>query len=156
MRELTSRHGKPWAPAEDDFLRLHYGPQSAEPLPRRRIALALGRTVDAVQNQAHHLNLTRHYAKSGGLTARQRQVLRLIVSHLLEVGRPPTFRWLMERLDIGSPNGMMCHFEALAKKGYIEVDHFEAHGVRLVGAKLTLAYHDDEQGRRLREALEGT
>jgi hypothetical protein len=154
MRE--QRHGRPWTPAEDDFLRAHYGPQSAEPMRRRGIALALGRTVDAVQNRAHDLKLTRPYATRGDLTVRQRQVLRLIVSHLLEVGRPPTFRWLMDKLDIGSPNGMVCHFEALAKKGFIEVDHFEAHGVRLVGAKLALDFDDSEAGRRLEAALGGT
>jgi hypothetical protein len=157
MRELTSR--RRWRADEDEVLRKHYGPRSPHPRPPQRLAAELGRTVLATQRRAQALGLAMRRVTGpmrGDLTHRQWQMLRLIASHLLEFGRPPTIRWLGEAMGIRSPNGVVSILTPLERKGYVHLDHFEWGGIRLAGCKLTLSYDDDESGRRLAEALGDT
>jgi repressor LexA len=56
------------------------------------------------------------------LTARQLEVYRAILAHFAETGGAPSLRELCEAMGISSPNGIMCHFTALTKKGWIEYD----------------------------------
>lgn len=92
-------------------------------------------------------------AMKDGLTAAQREVLLLIVRRIVENGRPPTFRWLMEQTGILSPNGMRWHLDALTRKGVIERDFTRPCGVRLVGCTLRLDCDDSPAGLRLRRLL---
>lgn len=86
-------------------------------------------------------------------TDTQRRVLRFIRDHIDETGCPPTIREVGMRFFIQSPNGVMCHLNALEKKGYITMRHTKARSIRLVGCRHVLAYTDDEAGRRLHEML---
>lgn len=54
------------------------------------------------------------------LTDRQQEVLDFIRSFVATHGYPPTRREIGEGLAIRSPNGVMCHLEALRKKGAID------------------------------------
>lgn len=53
------------------------------------------------------------------LTDRQREVYRCILECFAVTGTAPTIRDLCIDLDISSPNGVVCHLEALAAKGWI-------------------------------------
>ncbi len=71
------------------------------------------------------------------LTDKQRKVYDFIKTHIEDNGWPPTVRETMKHMGIKSPNGVVCHFKALEKKGVIEFG--EAHMsrcVRLVGYRL--------------------
>lgn len=65
------------------------------------------------------------------LTDRQRQVYEAIVRHFSEHGGAPTVRELMPVVGTDSPNGVVCHLKALAKKGWIRKNYFEARNIRL-------------------------
>lgn len=53
------------------------------------------------------------------LTERQQQVLDTFI-HLQSIyGMPPTIRRMQEWLGVSSPNGVMCHFLALERKGFL-------------------------------------
>jgi repressor LexA len=53
------------------------------------------------------------------LTDRQREVFLFIVDYKTEHGFSPTVRDTMERFGFTSPQGVVCHFKALEKKGLI-------------------------------------
>ena len=53
------------------------------------------------------------------LTPRQRQIYEILIASVCASGRQPTYRELMDRLGIKSPNGIACHFRALEAKGLI-------------------------------------
>ena len=53
------------------------------------------------------------------LTARQREILDYIVGYQGENGFPPTVREIAKNFGINSPNGVMCHTQALIKKGFL-------------------------------------
>ncbi len=89
------------------------------------------------------------------LTPRQLFILRFIGDFIQRRGRPPEIREIGDVISVESPNGVMCHLNALAKKGYIRREEMTARGITLVGARLELAYDDSEDGRRLRLALTG-
>ena len=55
-----------------------------------------------------------------GLTARQRETLEAIISHINIEGYPPTLRELGEATDIFSTNAVNDHLVALEKKGFID------------------------------------
>lgn len=42
-----------------------------------------------------------------------------MLEYIKSLRLPPTIRELMERFDIHSPNGVVCHLWALRHKGYI-------------------------------------
>jgi len=54
------------------------------------------------------------------LTPHQQRVLDTIRAYWQRECRPPSIRDLCIALDIASPNGVVCHLLALAKKGAIE------------------------------------
>jgi repressor LexA len=53
------------------------------------------------------------------LTARQYEVYRFVRRFILDHDRPPTIRQIGEAFGIGSPNGVMCHLQALQRKWYL-------------------------------------
>jgi repressor LexA len=53
------------------------------------------------------------------LTCRQQAMLTAIKRYIKKHKWAPTVRELGELMDIGSPNGVLCHLLALEKKGYI-------------------------------------
>ena len=53
------------------------------------------------------------------LTDRQWEVVNALVELTCRLGMPPTVRELAAALDISSPNGMMCHINALVDKGFL-------------------------------------
>jgi len=65
------------------------------------------------------------------LTARQARVLEIIRSETEARGFPPSIREIAERMGIKSPNGVKCHLDALAAKGYIDTDPGVSRGIRL-------------------------
>lgn len=93
----------------------------------------------------------------GDLTDRQRDILRWIAAEVLGKGRFPPLRDIGRRFGIASLNGVSCHLDSLAAKGYLvrNARAFSPCAWCLAGARLRLGYDDTEQGRRLREALEG-
>ena len=53
------------------------------------------------------------------LTATQRAVWEFVAGRLADSGRAPTLREIGVAFDIKSPNGVMCHVNALASKGWL-------------------------------------
>ena len=53
------------------------------------------------------------------LTQRQQEVYSFITRKIRERGYGPTVREIGSAFDIKSPNGVMCHLQALVKKGLI-------------------------------------
>lgn len=56
------------------------------------------------------------------LTERQNQIMEVIIENVGRHHCLPTLRKIGEILDIRSPNGVMCHITALAKKGFLKFD----------------------------------
>lgn len=52
------------------------------------------------------------------LTKRQLEVYDFIVQEIRK-GLPPSVREIMEQFGFRSPNGTMCHLDAIEEKGYI-------------------------------------
>lgn len=67
------------------------------------------------------------------LTTRQQAVLSFIRNHIEQRGVAPTVREIADAFGIGSTNGVMCHLNALEKKGYIERGQGTARHIRIVG-----------------------
>jgi repressor LexA len=72
------------------------------------------------------------------LTERQREVLRAIADLYLAGGRMPSYREVMARLGMGSPNGLFCHLTVLERKGYVRTNraargHVTARAFEVVG-----------------------
>lgn len=55
-----------------------------------------------------------------GLTDRQAQVLTTMVRHFESTSLWPTQREIMAALNIKSTNSIICHFELLERKGFVE------------------------------------
>jgi repressor LexA len=53
------------------------------------------------------------------LTPRQASILEHVVRHIEEFGRPPSVRETALHFGIRSPNGVICHFRALQRKGLV-------------------------------------
>lgn len=70
---------------------------------------------------------------SNALTARQREVLDLIVSLTRMHGYPPTIRELAKPLKVRSTNAVSDHLAALERKGAIVWARAKARGIRVVG-----------------------
>lgn len=66
------------------------------------------------------------------LTERQRMMLDAIIRHLREHDTYPSFREMMEAMEIGSTNAIGEHLNALAKKGYVERGFAEARSIRVL------------------------
>src|SRR5437879_12731575 len=70
-------------------------------------------------------------AASPLLTARQRQILDWIQSHLETTGRPPTRAEIAAGLGFSSPSSAEDHLRALEKKGALEIQAGAARGLKL-------------------------
>src|SRR5262249_14209250 len=66
------------------------------------------------------------------LTARQREIYEFIRAKIEGRGYGPTVREIGEAFEIASPNGVMCHLNALVKKGLITRDPRHARAIQLV------------------------
>ena len=64
------------------------------------------------------------------LTKRQQQMLNVIRSNSILCG--PTIRFLGDAMKIKSTNGVVCHLQALEKKGYIRRKKKLARGIEVV------------------------
>jgi repressor LexA len=64
------------------------------------------------------------------LTAKQAQVLDFIRQHSAFYG--PAIREIAAGLQIRSPNGVVCHLDALERKGYISRKRGVARGIEVV------------------------
>lgn len=73
--------------------------------------------------------MTRTYEE---LTKRQSEVLEFITQYLASKGFPPSFREIGEHFGFNSPNSVMCHVRALAKKGKIMRGENQARGITLL------------------------
>src|SRR2546421_5042846 len=67
------------------------------------------------------------------LTERQRQIYEFIRNKIETRGYGPTVREIGVAFDIQSPNGVMCHLNALVKKGLITREDRMARAIQLVG-----------------------
>jgi len=77
------------------------------------------------------------------LTERQREIYEFIREKIETRGYGPTVREIGTAFKIMSPNGVMCHLNALVKKGLITREDHQARAIRLVdhrppGAELPL------------------
>jgi repressor LexA len=66
------------------------------------------------------------------LTDKQRQVYEFIREKIESRGYGPTVREIGEAFDIQSPNGVMCHLNALESKGFIIRSPNHARAIQLV------------------------
>jgi len=66
------------------------------------------------------------------LTARQRQILELIRSHIRESGFPPTRAEIAAAFGFRSANAAEDHLRALARRGAIELQPGSSRGIRLL------------------------
>src|SRR5437868_15417073 len=67
------------------------------------------------------------------LTERQREIYDFIRDKIESRGYGPTVREIGDAFEIKSPNGVMCHLNALVKKGLIERAEGKARAIQLVG-----------------------
>ncbi|MFL5245794.1 MAG: transcriptional repressor LexA [Gemmataceae bacterium] len=66
------------------------------------------------------------------LTDRQREIYEFIKTKIEGRGYGPTVREIGEAFGIQSPNGVMCHLNALVKKGLILRESHSARAIKLV------------------------
>jgi repressor LexA len=76
------------------------------------------------------------------LTVKQREIYEFIKEHIEKHGYPPTVRDIGKAFEIESPNGVMCHLNALVKKGAIVRKGQSARAIRLVDHKPSYAPAD--------------
>jgi len=72
-------------------------------------------------------------ANHNALTHRQREIYEFIRDKAETRGYPPTVREIGDAFEIKSPNGVMCHLNALVKKGLITREGKSARAIRLTG-----------------------
>jgi repressor LexA len=70
-------------------------------------------------------------ASQNALTKRQEEIYRFIKDKIEMRGYPPTVREIGEAFEIQSPNGVMCHLNALVKKGLITRKEQSARAIQL-------------------------
>ncbi len=71
-------------------------------------------------------------ANLGILTTRQREIYEFIRDQIETRNIPPTVRNIGDAFGIKSPNGVMCHLNALEKKQLITRDKRSARGIQLI------------------------
>jgi len=69
------------------------------------------------------------------LTERQQEVYDFIQDKIQERGYGPTVREIGLAFDIKSPNGVMCHLQALVKKGLIKREPNMSRAISVLGGK---------------------
>jgi repressor LexA len=67
------------------------------------------------------------------LTAKQQKIFEFIAKHIETMGYPPTIRDICRAFDIKSPNGVMCHLNALKAKGKINRNEKLSRGITIEG-----------------------
>jgi hypothetical protein len=65
------------------------------------------------------------------LTEKQQAVLDFIVRSVQEQGRSPTIREISRNFGMSTPHGVLCHLNALERKGFVQRDRLVARGIRL-------------------------
>ena len=65
------------------------------------------------------------------LTPRQSEIYLFLEQQVMK-GLPPTIREIGTEFGITSPNGVMCHLEAIEKKGFIRRDKHLSRAIELV------------------------
>jgi repressor LexA len=73
------------------------------------------------------------------LTSRQREIYEFIRDKIHSRGYPPTVREIGDAFGIKSPNGVMCHLNALVKKGLIDRAAQSARAIQLTDRGLSAA-----------------
>jgi repressor LexA len=71
-------------------------------------------------------------ANQNTLTSRQREIYEFIREKIEKRGYPPTVREIGDAFEIKSPNGVMCHLNALVKKGLIDRAKQSARAIQLI------------------------
>jgi SOS-response transcriptional repressor LexA len=66
------------------------------------------------------------------LSERQAAVLYFLQSYAKQNGYPPTVREIGQHFGIASPNGVVCHLQALERKGYIHRRRFRSRAISAV------------------------
>jgi len=74
-----------------------------------------------------------------GLTAKQREILNFIRSHINKFSAPPTIREIGAHFKISSTNGVRCHLTALENKGYIKRASYRSRGIEMAEKSQTPA-----------------
>jgi repressor LexA len=74
-------------------------------------------------------------ANPSSLTRRQKEIYEFIREKMEKRGYPPTVREIGVAFAIKSPNGVMCHLNALVKKGLIQREAQSARAIQLVDYK---------------------
>ncbi len=67
------------------------------------------------------------------LTDKQQKIFNFIAGHIENKGYPPTIRDICRAFDIVSPNGVMCHLNALKAKGKINRNEKLSRGITING-----------------------
>ena len=70
-------------------------------------------------------------ADQSTLTSRQNEIYEFIRLKIESRGYPPTVREIGDEFKIKSPNGVMCHLNALVKKGLIQRKNKSARAIQL-------------------------
>lgn len=83
---------------------------------------------------------------SSKLTKRQQEVYDLISELISRRGYGPTVREIADKFGIASPNGVVCHLNALVKKGLIRRDANKARAIELTRQPSTMA--NDKEARQ--------
>ncbi|MFM7150372.1 MAG: transcriptional repressor LexA [Gemmataceae bacterium] len=71
-------------------------------------------------------------ANHSTLTSRQKEIYDFIRGRIESRGYPPTVREIGTAFQIKSPNGVMCHLNALVKKGLIQREEQSARAIQLM------------------------
>ena len=87
------------------------------------------------------------------LTDRQRQILRHLVLAYAEHGRPASIREVMRAAGVTSPNGAVCHLDALIKKGYLRYAGRAADAAAVTSRGLVVVGLDERIRAAAREYL---
>jgi repressor LexA len=72
------------------------------------------------------------------LTSKQQAMYDYMREAFCRDQRMPSYRDLMAKFDILSPNGVHCHIRAMVQKGMITVDANTARGIKLAGVRVVL------------------
>lgn len=72
-------------------------------------------------------------ANTRPLTEKQQKIFDFIAKHIETKGYPPTIRDICRAFDIKSPNGVMCHLNALMAKGRINRNEKLSRGITIDG-----------------------
>ena len=75
------------------------------------------------------------------LTPRQRKIFEYIRKHITKCGYGPTVREIADEFDIVSPNGVVCHLDALVNKGFIVRKARKSRSI-----ELSPAYQNENRG----------